>query len=254
MTEAEVSQRDAAAKSAAEQVAAAQAAVDAATAQRAKTAEHVAPLEQAAATDHQKLDAEMASADVARRNLVERSGVLCAVAVLKPLSPEQLAWSMMQASGVVDRERATVEAEWVTNHPTPDEATQASRGREIDRALSEKLNGAVQAFVARFAAAAGQPQQVFSATVDQALFLANGGEVRSWLAPTEGNLTDRVTKLTDPQQAAAELYLSVLTRAPSEQETTEVANVLAGREADRAVAVQELAWALFCSAEFRFNH
>ena len=51
------------------------------------------------------------------------------------------------------------------------------------------------------------------ATVDQALFLANGGEVRSWLAPAEGNLTDRITKLTDPQQAAAELYLSVLTRA-----------------------------------------
>lgn len=254
MADAEVSSREAAAKSAAEQMAAAQSAVDAIAAQLARFVEQAAPMEQAAAGAHQKLAAEIASADTAQRKLIDRSGARCAVAVLKPLTPEQLAWSMMQASGVVDRERAAVEAEWTKNHPTPDEAAQAARPREIDRALSEKLNGGVQAFVARFAAAAGQPQQVFAATVDQALFLANGGEVRSWLAPAEGNLTDRVTKLADPQQAAAELYLSVLTRAPSEQETTEVANFLAGRAADRAAAVQELAWALFCSAEFRFNH
>ncbi|HVU87764.1 MAG TPA: DUF1553 domain-containing protein, partial [Pirellulales bacterium] len=254
MADAEVSDRDSAAKVAAEQASAAQSAVDALTAQRTKLVEQSASAEQAAAAAHQKLNADLASADTAQRKLVDRSGVRCAVAVLKPLSPEQLAWSMMQAAGVVDRVRAAVEAEWNKNHPTPDEAAQAARSREIDRALSEKLKGAVQAFVARFAAAAGQPQQVYSATVDQALFLANGGEVRSWLAPAEGNLTDRVTKLADPQQAAAELYLSVLTRAPSDQETAEVARFLEAHTADRAAAVQELAWALFCSAEFRFNH
>jgi hypothetical protein len=222
--------------------------------QRNKLVEQMQTAEQTATIAHQKIDAQLAAADAVRRKVIDRGGARCAVAALKPLTPEQLGWSMMQATGVVDRERAAVEAEWVKNHPTPDEAAQSARSREIDRALSEKLKGGVQAFVGRFAAAAGQPQQVFSATVDQALFLANGGEVRSWLAPVEGNLTDRVVKLTDPQQAAAELYLSVLSRLPNEQETAELATYLAARAADRPVAVQEFAWALFCSAEFRFNH
>ena len=61
------------------------------------------------------------------------------------------------------------------NHPTPDEAAQAARPREIDQALNDKLKPSVQVFVSLFAAGPGQPQQSFQATVDQALFLANGG-------------------------------------------------------------------------------
>jgi hypothetical protein len=45
-----------------------------------------------------------------------------------------------------------------------------------------------------------------------------------------------------------------MSRKPTEVETKEVADYIAPRKADRPAAVAELAWALFCSSEFRFNH
>src|SRR5262249_56390524 len=100
---------------------------------------------------------------------------------------------------------------------------------------------------------AGAPAS-FEATSDQALFLANGPTVRSWLAPRSGNLTARLAALTG-DAVAEELYLSVLTRWPDAEERQEVAAYLAARApARRAPALQDLAWALLASAEFRFNH
>jgi len=103
-------------------------------------------------------------------------------------------------------------------------------------------------------AAPGQPQNDFSATADQALFFANGGPIRGWLAPGGDNLTQRVLAMTDPKAVSEEIYLSTLSRWPAEQETAEVASYLAARPNDRPAAVQEVIWGLLSSAEFRFNH
>jgi hypothetical protein len=159
-----------------------------------------------------------------------------AVARLKPLSPEQLAWSLMQATGLTDAERKAL----------GQGATEA--------ALYARLAGNVAPFVATFGGKAGQPDGHFEATLDQALFLANGKTVRGWLAPRPGNLTDRLAQLKDAAAVAEELYLSALTRLPTDEERKEVAEFLRGRTDDRSAALQELAWALLASAEFRFNH
>jgi hypothetical protein len=160
-----------------------------------------------------------------------------AVAELKPLSPEQLAWSLMQATGLVEAER------------------QALAKNASDTALYSRLAGNVAPFVATFGAASGQPEgQSFQATLDQALFVDNGALVRNWLAPRPGNLTDRLSHMSDYRALADELYLSVLTRHPSVDEAKEVADYLQKRTGDRAAALGELAWALLASAEFRFNH
>ncbi len=160
-----------------------------------------------------------------------------AVAALKPLSPEQLAWSAMQATGLTDATR------------------QALGPKATDAALTAKLAGNVAPFVRVFGGVRGQPERPgLQATSDQALFLANGAQLRGWLTPAVGNLTDRLVKLHDPAMVAEELYLSVLTRRPSADERQDVAAYLSGRDKDRAVALQELAWALLASAEFRFNH
>lgn len=159
-----------------------------------------------------------------------------AVAHLKPLSPEQLAWGLMQATGLTDAER------------------QALGKNATEAAVYAKLAGNVAPFVATFGGKPGQPAGGFEATLDQALFLANGKLVRGWLAPRAGNLTDRLTKLEAADAVAEELYLSVLTRPPVAEERKEVADYLKGHKADRAAALQELAWALLASAEFRFNH
>src|SRR5262249_14170799 len=103
-----------------------------------------------------------------------------AVYPLRPLTPEQLAWSMMQATGLIEAER------------------QANRKLD-DKALLPKLAEHVPPFVRLFGNQPGEaldPSQ-FEATLDQALFLDNGALLRGWLTPRPGNLTDRLSKCSD---------------------------------------------------------
>ena len=92
------------------------------------------------------------------------------------------------------------------------------------------------------------------ATLDQTLFLRNGGVVRAWLSPNAGNLTGRLLQPKDAGAFADELYLSVFTRRPGADEQKLIGDYLERHAADRAVALPELCWALLSSAEFRFNH
>jgi hypothetical protein len=141
---------------------------------------------------------------------------------LKPLTPEQLAGAILQATGLADPEH--------------------------------KPQGTAEA-AALVRAFAGPPGAAgFDATIDQALFVANGALIRGLLAPRPGNLIARLVALPTADAVAEELYLSVLTRLPEADERREVAEFLAGRPHDRTVALQDLAWALLASAEFRFNH
>jgi hypothetical protein len=160
-----------------------------------------------------------------------------AVGQLRPLSPEQLAWSMMQATGLIEAER------------------QALGPKAAETAIFNRLVKNVDAFVKVFGSSPGEPaEQSFEATLDQTLFLNNGDVIRSWLVARPGNLTDRLGKINDNATVAEELYLSILARMPTAEETKEVGDFLASRSADRPAALQDLAWALLTSVEFRFNH
>jgi hypothetical protein len=172
---------------------------------------------------------------VLKPGVVEKEMPLYAAALLEPLTPEQFAWSLIQATGLTDSTRLSLGA---------------SPREEVVHA---RLVANVAPFVRAFASPPGTPAG-FDATVDQALFLANGPLVRSWLAPRAGNLTDRLSRLTRPEDVADELYLSILTRLPDDEERQEVAGFLGSRSTDRPAALQDLAWALLTSAEFRFNH
>ncbi len=160
-----------------------------------------------------------------------------AVARLRPLTAEQLGWSLMQATGLTDAERLAL-------------------GKNLnEKTLYAKLAPSVAQVVAIFGSKAGEPEgQAFQATLDQALFVSNGPLLRGWLASRAGNLTDRLAKLEDSAKVAEELYLSVLTRRPSDEEQKEIVEYLQKRAKDRPAAVQDLVWALVASAEFRFNH
>ena len=50
------------------------------------------------------------------------------------------------------------------------------------------------------------------------------------------------------------MYLSVLTRLPSDEERKDLTGYLKTPGKARATALQEVMWALMTSAEFRFNH
>jgi hypothetical protein len=180
-----------------------------------------------------------------------------AVRDLRPLSPEQFGWSILQACGVIDGYRIATDAEIEKTIPRAgvenDPVQKANRAYQLELTTREKLLQPVSTFATFYGAAPGQPQDDFFATADQALFLANGGLVRGWIVPGTA-LFDRLNGLTDPKAFAEELYLSVLTRRPSEQEVSEVANFLSAKPNERTTVIQELVWGLLASAEFRFQH
>lgn len=161
-----------------------------------------------------------------------------AAAPLRPLTPEQLAWSMMQASGLIDAEKKAL----------------GPKGT-ID-AVYAKLAGNEAIFIKLFGGTPGEPSDpnAFETTLDQTLFVANGDLLRGWLAPRPGNLAFRLNELKDAGAFAEELYLSILTRLPDEEERRDVAKFLKRRDSNRAGAIQDLMWAMLASAEFRFNH
>jgi hypothetical protein len=74
------------------------------------------------------------------------------------------------------------------------------------------------------------------------------------LNPRSNNLIERLQAIEDDQQLADELYLAVLTRMPTGEERNDVAAMLATPELPRLQAIQEVAWALLTSIEFRFHH
>ncbi len=158
-----------------------------------------------------------------------------AVALLKPLSPEQFAWSLMQATGFTDAERLALGA------------------KLTEPALYAKQSAAATPIIAMFAAPAGQAES-FAPTLNQALFVSNGPAIRGLLTARPGNLADRLAKLTDADAIADELWLSVLTRRPSDAERRAIADYLNKRPTDRPAAIADMIWALVASAEFRFNH
>jgi len=157
------------------------------------------------------------------------------VAVLTPLGPEQFGYAILQATGQTDSERAALGA----------------KGGEPE--LDARLLPRIAPFRSIFGGRAGENQDGFAANLDQTLFLKYGSVVRGMIAPRPGNLADRLAKLADASAFADELFVSVLSRRPTDDEKKDVARTLAA-SADRAAAAAELIWALVASTEFRFNH
>ena len=71
----------------------------------------ISQVEQAAASANEKATSDQAALANATASLIDRSTIRFAVAVLKGLSPEQLAWGTMQATGQVDVQTAAAAPE-----------------------------------------------------------------------------------------------------------------------------------------------
>ena len=249
-----------AARTAADQAfVASQEALAAALAERARREQSVAAAKEAIAAAKADLAAKQAALATTTAELNDRWASDFTIASLKPLSPEQMCWSVFRVTGVYERYWQTEVAELdkakpLTEEQKKDAAEAAAREVELEQRTYDKLKSNIATFVGFYGAAAGQPQGDFFATADQALFAANGGSINAWVAPASGNVTERIIKNEDPNTAADELYLSIFTRMPTEDERAEVANYLKDRAMDKPAAAQELVWALLNSAEFRFNH
>ncbi len=168
------------------------------------------------------------------------------VALLKPLSPEQLAWSMMQATGVVDQQLETL----IAKQEKTDEKQQAHDPVWQEKTLNKALRSNTRSFVKVFGFEGVQNAR-FDASADQALFLRNGELLQRWVALKNG-LSDHLVAL-DNSEIAEEFYLSVFSRFPSADETKLIEDLLDHCERRKA-DIQHLVWAGLVSDEFRFNH
>jgi len=211
------------------------------------------------ATATADVDQAEVALNVARTSLANRWAQDFNTASLKPLTPEQMCWSMLKVTGVYERQQKAEATKLDTEKPLTDEQKKdpeqrTVRQREIEQRTYDALKGNIGHFVRVYAAAAGQPQNDFFATADQALFVANAGVLNGWIAPAGGNVTTRIVKAGDSATAAEELYISVLNRLPSAAESADVKSLLEMPGSDRELVARELVWALLTSIEFRFNH
>jgi hypothetical protein len=171
---------------------------------------------------------------------------------MKGLSPEQLFESLLTATSanrVLDRQ---IDETLTEEMP---EAAESVDGEKRIIARAKQRAERVAEFVSIFGPPPRQAEDEFSASLPQALFLANSETIAAWLPPGRGNLSERLVALAEPDAVAYELYLSVLSRLPEKEEIDLVREQLNAATANnRKKAVAELVWSLLASAEFRLNH
>ena len=202
------------------------------------------------------------AATTAAESMVSSLADSFAIARLTPLTPEQLCWSILQATGTLDQLHTQSAREWDEKNPAPATETTVpdpthitTRTQAINTLTEEKVRPHEEQFVRLFSNGPGSPQTDFFATSDQALYFENAGSVRLWTMPSSGNLAEQLVSTTEPATLTSTLWLALLNRPPSQEEIGQATHLITSRPAEeKAAVVSDLMWALLTSAEFRFKH
>jgi len=223
---------------------------------RIALAESILSYQSLAKTDAIKADAAWAS-------LVERWTINGQIAPLKPLTPEQMSASSMQAAGFFKAHIASAEAKLDKSPPdalknASDEDKPRVRAQLMQLELLTQFRSIFSEFARQYG---GAPGQDFQATAGQALFFSNGEMLDGWLKQKDGLVGRLVAdrEKADLSDAAAtqrlidDLYFAVLSRPAAEAEKMQIAKLLRERS-DKPAAFYELVWGLLSTTEFRFNH
>lgn len=178
-----------------------------------------------------------------------------ATASLQALTPEQLCWSTLRVTGVLDAYIRTEAAELEKQSPLAadaDAAAKAVRHRQAVRGAYDKLRGNADVYVTLYASGPDKTEDDFFASADQALYTANAGNVFAWAGPGNDNVTQKAIAMTDNAEIARTLYWTLLARQPTEDETKLVNEQIVASGDGRNAVIQEMVWGLLASAEFRF--
>lgn len=175
------------------------------------------------------------------------------VALGKRISGEALARCALIACGELEAAKNVKAEKTKGKAGVADPTSDASEEERKPAKSAVTLQVLTQKFVTAFSGPAGEPETEFAASVAGALFLSNDQTVLSWLKRRSGNLMDRLAGLGDAA-VAEELYLSVLTRMPGDEERADVAAYLAKNAKRREAALGELVWGLLASTEFCVDH
>jgi len=157
---------------------------------------------------------------------------LFAVALVRPLTPMQLACSLRLA--------------------TTDPAILGSdlKPEELEKKITAQDDGARS--LARELSSSGVDSQI---GVAEALFFSNGKRIlHELLSDGDGRLAGRLRQTTAPAEQIDLAVRNVLSRPPDDEDRRILADFLAMRTDRPEDACRQLLWALLTCAEFRFNH
>jgi hypothetical protein len=168
------------------------------------------------------------------------------VAIEKPLSAEQLLWSILQATGELPRLQPATLTRSVSEGTAPPADAPAKPNPQLDDLRKR--------FLAAFANPPRDPEVDFAPSVKAALFLSNDTRVLELVKPKDGNLTAQLLKESDPAKLTSALFIAILSREPAAEESESITQFLATRPDQRESALSQAAWALITTTEFCVNH
>ena len=158
----------------------------------------------------------------------------------------------MQAAA---KEAAAKEAEAPDNKDSKvSDKVKLAQNQQVEQSLCTKVDQSLYDFIVNVHDKRGQPDGAFQATASEALFMSRSNRVLGWISDGSQNLAERLTKISNPQKIADELYLAVLSRYPDQEETAIVNVYLEKSPEEKQSALHDLVWALVSCAEFRFQH
>jgi hypothetical protein len=95
----------------------------------------------------------------------------------------------------------------------------------------------------------------FQGSLAEHLFLNNAQQLRQMAQSRKGNLAEAILAMKAPSDEKVDrMFLSILSRPPSEVERKRFVEHLAGDAKMKPVLVEEAIWTLMSCSEFRFNH
>jgi hypothetical protein len=176
-----------------------------------------------------------------------------AVAVEKRVSAEQLFWSLGIATGEFEAVRSELLAGAEDGKTTQLESIKNATLEELV-AKSDELKEAFKNVQSNFGNAPKEPEIEFTPTVKGALYLMHEEQFQRWLKPRSGNLTEKLSIQKDNASVVDELFLAVLSRRPSDEESSQMQGLLEKNKDRRSDFIQNLVWAMLTSTEFVVNH
>lgn len=169
-----------------------------------------------------------------------------AVANLRPLSPRQLAFSLLLVTGE-------------GNYGASD-----STKSRMERYLGVEGLARIEQYLAleqastKLLAPLDPLGREFQSSATEALFMSNNAAVAELIAAkssdTSKNLAARLAEISDTERLITTASKTILSRSPTADEKARLTAWFAEQQGDRGEICEQLVWALLASAEFRFNH
>ena len=176
------------------------------------------------------------------------------VAQNRPLSPEQLGLSILQSTDVLKNYIAAEMAELEKQSPLAADTSpelRSARTLQATRQALDKLRPNVDVFATLYSSGVGQTSDEFFASPDQALYMANGGSVFQWSAPSSNNVANQIVQQPDGIVAAKLLFRSLFSREATPEEQNWIVDLLSKAGDKKPAIAQELVWSLLTSSEYR---